>query len=678
MTENVQSDRRHPEAARHADTRRRSSRCAARCSSTTTRSSDLNAVQAEAGDRLFANPRNAASGSLRQKREGKNADAVARMENRIRGLRMLVHGIGAWAEPAGGDRRARSTNCSKSWGLPTSIHFQGRRRPPRPPPTSSSTTASTGTTSSTRSTASSSRSTSSRCTTSSGRPAAPRAGRSPTSTRPSRCNTKLLDIVVSIGRTGRATPFAVMEKVRVAGSEVRQATLHNQDVVKAKGVLIGDTVVLRKAGDVIPEVLGPVVELRDGTEREFVMPTHCPECGTPLAPAKEGDVDLRCPNARVVPGAGARAGRAHRRPRALWMSRGSARSVRPRSPSRCSRCPRRSSPRRDCSRSPCDDLFDIQVRVWGSRQHRDPVQAPPAEVDGEDADPAYRPRRPPTLRRRRRVRARRAPRSSSSTSSRRRRRKSCGASSSALSIRHVGPVAARALAGYFGSLDAIRAATRDELAAVEGVGGIIADAVLDWFEVDWHREIVEQWAAAGVPWSMPGPPGAGRGGRRRRSARRADGGRDRVARGVLARGGAGGDHRAPVARRHPASRRRPTSSPPARAPDRSSARPKSWACASSTPRSSSCSSSRGPTRFRRWLTSRTGAHARSAHRCAAHLDRSSASRAQAAGDRPSDASRSSSTSTSSPTRSVAPGGLGHQVRGEPGLAVPPPVAARGS
>src|SRR5690606_988619 len=109
------------------------------------------------------------------------------------------------------------------------------------------------------------------------------------------------DIAVSIGRTGRATPFAVMEKVRVAGSEVRQATLHNQDVVKLKGVLIGDTVVLRKAGDVIPEVLGPVVELRDGSEREFVMPADCPVCGTPLKPAKEGDIDLRCPNARSCP-----------------------------------------------------------------------------------------------------------------------------------------------------------------------------------------------------------------------------------------------------------------------------------------------------------------------------------------------------------------------------------------
>src|SRR5207344_2229363 len=118
---------------------------------------------------------------------------------------------------------------------------------------------------------------------------------------PEQVNTKLLDIVVSVGRTGRATPFAVMAPARVAGSVVRQATLHNQDVVKAKGVLIGDTVVLRKAGDVIPEVLGPVVELRDGTERAFVMPTECPECGTPLAPAREADVDIRCPNQRSCP-----------------------------------------------------------------------------------------------------------------------------------------------------------------------------------------------------------------------------------------------------------------------------------------------------------------------------------------------------------------------------------------
>src|SRR5690606_17960610 len=118
---------------------------------------------------------------------------------------------------------------------------------------------------------------------------------------PEEVHTKLLDIIVSVGRTGRATPYASMEPVHVAGSVVRQATLHNQDVVRAKGVLIGDTVVLRKAGDVIPEVLGPVVEKRDGSEREFLMPTECPECSATLRPMKEGDIDLRCPNAQSCP-----------------------------------------------------------------------------------------------------------------------------------------------------------------------------------------------------------------------------------------------------------------------------------------------------------------------------------------------------------------------------------------
>ena len=118
---------------------------------------------------------------------------------------------------------------------------------------------------------------------------------------PEEVTTKLLDIRVNVGRTGRVTPFAFMEPVVVAQSTVSLATLHNADEVRRKGVLIGDRVVIRKAGDVIPEVLGPVVDLRDGTEREFVMPTHCPECGTALAQQKAGDVDLRCPNARSCP-----------------------------------------------------------------------------------------------------------------------------------------------------------------------------------------------------------------------------------------------------------------------------------------------------------------------------------------------------------------------------------------
>ncbi|WP_309710774.1 NAD-dependent DNA ligase LigA, partial [Pseudolysinimonas sp.] len=251
----------------------------------------LNAAQVEAGDRIFANPRNAASGSLRQKAEGKSGDALARMRSRIGHLSMLVHGIGAWQNPPV-DSQSEVYALLKSWGLPTSTRFEvapgvdgrgaeaaaayiekyGEKRHSVEHEIDGVVVKvdelalhdELGATS-----------------------RAPRwaiAYKYP----PEQVNTKLLDIVVSIGRTGRATPFAVMEKVRVSGSEVRQATLHNQDVVKLKGVLIGDTVVLRKAGDVIPEVLGPVVELRDGSEREFVMPADCPVCGTPLKPAKEG------------------------------------------------------------------------------------------------------------------------------------------------------------------------------------------------------------------------------------------------------------------------------------------------------------------------------------------------------------------------------------------------------
>src|SRR5256886_51394 len=117
---------------------------------------------------------------------------------------------------------------------------------------------------------------------------------------PEEVTTKLLEIRVNVGRTGRVTPFAVMEPVRVSGSTVERATLHNADEVKRKGVLIGDMVILRKAGDVIPEVLGPVADLRTGDEREFGFPTVCPSCGTTLA-KEEDEVDWRCPNTRSCP-----------------------------------------------------------------------------------------------------------------------------------------------------------------------------------------------------------------------------------------------------------------------------------------------------------------------------------------------------------------------------------------
>ncbi|MEO5921537.1 MAG: NAD-dependent DNA ligase LigA [Pseudolysinimonas sp.] len=487
----------------------------------------LNAVQAEAGDRLFANARNAASGSLRQKRENKNAEAVARMENRIKGLRMLVHGVGAWPDPrdeAGKPIESQSEvyRLLAGWGLPTAstfkvvtsaeeasdfIEYYGEHRHAVEHEIDGIVLKvdelalhdELGATS-----------------------RAPRwaiAYKYP----PEQVNTKLLDIVVSIGRTGRATPFAVMEKVRVAGSEVRQATLHNQDVVKAKGVLIGDTVVLRKAGDVIPEVLGPVVELRDGSEREFVMPKNCPVCGTPLAPAKEGDADLRCPNARSCP-AQLRGRVEHIGGRGALDVEGlgevgAAALTRPVFP-----VPPPLETEAGLFALTLRDLFDIQVRVWGSDSIETPYKRKRQKKDGEFVPPAGRVAGDDSAGRVAGDAGVSRPTDEFTGDAEwvpsvaayklideleKAKQKDLWRFLVGLSIRHVGPVAARALAGYFGSLDAIRAASRDELAAVEGVGGIIADAVLDWFDVDWHREIVEQWAAAGVPWVVPGHPGPG-------------------------------------------------------------------------------------------------------------------------------------------------------------------------
>lgn len=247
----------------------------------------------------FANPRNAASGGLRQQLDKKDGLDLEAALARIGSLRLYVHGLGAWPDPPVASQ-SEIYELLAGWGLPTTpystvttdidevlgyvTHYGEHRHDVEHEIDGIVVKVDElalhdelGATS-----------------------RAPRwaiAYKYP----PEQVNTRLLDIVVSVGRTGRATPYAVMEPKRVAGSTVRQATLHNQDVVKAKGVLIGDMVVLRKAGDVIPEVLGPVVELRDGTEREFVMPRDCPECGSPLAPAKEGDVDLRCPNARACP-----------------------------------------------------------------------------------------------------------------------------------------------------------------------------------------------------------------------------------------------------------------------------------------------------------------------------------------------------------------------------------------
>jgi len=472
---------------------------------------ELNANQAAAGERVFANPRNAASGSLRQKAESKNPAQLALMHDRLGRLQMLVHGIGAWEQPPVA-RQSQVYELLHSWGLPTSSHYRvhdeatgaadfieyfGAHRDSVEHEIDGVVVkvddlalhGELGATS-----------------------RAPRwaiAYKYP----PEQVNTKLLDIVVSVGRTGRATPFAVMEKVLVAGSEVRQATLHNQDVVKAKGVLIGDTVVLRKAGDVIPEVLGPVVELRDGSEREFVMPEHCPECGTTLAPAKEGDIDLRCPNARSCP--------AQVRGRVEHIGSRGALDVEALGEVAAAALTQPVEPAEPPLTTEAGlfsltmaDIFPVTVivrdnetglpklnedgsekRVTPFRRRRakkDGVHDPAAdEFDGDESS----------------VPSKNAIELLANLDGAKTR--PLARLLVALNIRHVGPVAARSLAEYFGSLDAIRAATRDELAEVDGVGGIIADALIAWFEVDWHREIVEEWTAAGVQWATPGHPGPG-------------------------------------------------------------------------------------------------------------------------------------------------------------------------
>ncbi|KQV24578.1 NAD-dependent DNA ligase LigA [Yonghaparkia sp. Root332] len=464
---------------------------------------ELNALQREAGEREFANPRNAASGSLRQKSEGKNDAQLARMHDRLGRLRMLVHGIGAWPNPPVA-AQSEVYGLLERWGLPVSSHFRvhdsaagaaefiafhGEHRHDVEHEIDGVVVKvdelelhdELGATS-----------------------RAPRwaiAYKYP----PEQVNTKLLDIVVSVGRTGRATPFAVMEKVRVAGSEVRQATLHNQDVVKVKGVLIGDTVVLRKAGDVIPEVLGPVVELRDGSEREFVMPTNCPECGTPLAPAKEGDIDLRCPNARSCP--------AQVRGRVEHIGSRGALDIEALGEVSAAALTQPDVPSIPPLQTEAglfaltiDQLLPIEVVVTDAE-----TGLPKLEADGSARRRSPFRRNPTGAEKKQGLQG---PQPSSAALTllaelEKAKTKQLWRLLVSLNIRHVGPVAARALADWFGSLDAIRAASAEELAAVDGVGAIIADAVIDWFTVDWHVDIVEQWAAAGVQFSTPGHPGPG-------------------------------------------------------------------------------------------------------------------------------------------------------------------------
>ena len=405
---------------------------------------NLNASLVEEGKSPFANPRNSAAGSLRQK----NPAVTAR-----RPLRMICHGLGR-ADGFAPKTLHEAYTALRAWGLPVSDHttrvqglasvqerieYWGERRHAIEHEIDG-VVVKVDEFAQQRRLGATSR--------------APRwavAYKYP----PEEAQTTLNDIRVNVGRTGRVTPFAFMTPVRIAGSTVSLATLHNAREVKRKGVLIGDTVVIRKAGDVIPEVLGPVVDLRDGTEREFVMPTHCPECGTPLAPAKEGDVDIRCPNARSCP--------AQLRERVFHIAGRGALDIEGLGYEAATALLEAKiiADEGDLFALTDDDLMrseffttkDGTLSANGARLLKNLEQA--------KERPLWR-------------------------------------ILVALSIRHVGPTAARALASAFGTVDAIIDAGEEQLAEVEGVGPTIAAALREWFDEDWHRAIVDKWRAAGV------------------------------------------------------------------------------------------------------------------------------------------------------------------------------------
>ncbi|MGH3952500.1 NAD-dependent DNA ligase LigA [Mycobacteroides salmoniphilum] len=404
----------------------------------------LNASLVEEGKPPFANPRNSAAGSLRQK----NPAITAR-----RRLRMICHGLGR-AEGFAPESLHDAYLALGQWGLPVSTHTTKVRGIAKVQERVNywaehrhdveheidGLVVKVDTVALQRRLGSTSR--------------APRwaiAYKYP----PEEATTDLLDIRVSVGRTGRVTPFAYMTPVKVAGSTVSLATLHNASEVKRKGVLIGDTVVIRKAGDVIPEVLGPVADLRNGSEREFVMPTTCPECGTTLAHEKEGDADIRCPNSRSCP--------AQLRERVFHVAGRGA--------------------------------FDIEALGYEAAIAL--LAAGVIEDEGDlfslTVDDLLRTDLFTTKNG-----------ALSANGSRllenldKAKQQQLWRVLVALSIRHVGPTAARALATEFGELEAIEGASVEQLAAVEGVGTTIAAAVVDWFSVDWHRAIVDKWRAAGV------------------------------------------------------------------------------------------------------------------------------------------------------------------------------------
>jgi len=405
---------------------------------------ELNEGLEEAGKTLFANPRNAAAGSLRQKDPRVTAS---------RPLSLIVHGIGA-VDGRDFDTQSAAYELLKKWGLPVSSRYKvvSSREEVREfvdyylehrhdveheidgvviKVNERAAQVRIGFTS-----------------------RAPKwaiAYKYP----PEEVTTKLLDIRVSVGRTGRVTPFGFMEPVRVAGSTVTNATLHNIEEVKRKGVLIGDTVVLRKAGDVIPEILGPVIEKRTGKEREFVMPKKCPECGTSLRAISEGDVDIRCPNSQSCP--------AQLRERIYYIGSRAALDI--------------DVLGYEAAQALLDsklikdegDLFSLDEKKLAKSEFfikKDGSLGANAEklltaLEQAKARPLWR-----VL--------------------------------VALSIRHVGPTAAQALAREFKSIDSITKASTEELSSIDGVGNVIAMSIKEWFSESWHKEIIEKWRKAGV------------------------------------------------------------------------------------------------------------------------------------------------------------------------------------
>lgn len=435
---------------------------------------DLNARRVAAGEKPYANPRNSASGSLRQK----DPKVTATLP-----LHMVVHGIGALEGYEGMGRLSEAYDLLKSWGLPTSTHarvvddldgvrefiaYYGENRHSVEHEIDGVVVKVDE---------------------------IPLQGRLGSTSRaprwaiaykyaPEEVNTKLLNIRVGVGRTGRVTPYAQVEPVTVAGSEVEFATLHNQDVVKAKGVLIGDTVVLRKAGDVIPEILGPVVDLRDGSEREFVMPSECPECGTALRPMKEADVDLRCPNARSCP--------AQLRERLFYLAGRKALDIEHFGYVAAAALTKPLEP----SEPPLldeGDLFDLTVE-----------QLLPIKAYVLDQDSGL-PKRDPKTGEEKIVTVFANQQGEPKKNAVAMLENIAAAKSrplarilTGLSIRHVGPVAAEALAREFRSIDRIEQAGEEELANTDGVGPIIAASLKEWFAEEWHQEILRKWKAAGV------------------------------------------------------------------------------------------------------------------------------------------------------------------------------------